>query len=320
MSSKQVVVVDFSDFERRKTVITHAVMQAAENEGVFYVKNHGISQGLVDSMFARSADFFKLDDVTKKRYSFDKPRNAGWEKMAQIRPSTGTPDMKESISLGFHTADRCPSEADCTGFADAAAAFMAACQDMSMKLMSCFAIGLGFPEHFFSQHHDVTKTDSQQTMRCLHYHDTSQQKVPANYWRAGAHTDFDTLTLLFQRPGEKGLEICPGRKAVTEFAIGDEWSPADPLEGAITVNIGDMLMQWSDDRLKSTFHRVRMPRPGEYQGPRYSIGFFNQANKSSVIQGPKKKYAPISGLDFILAAMQRNYNALEALKQEPVAA
>jgi len=92
------------------------------------------------------------------------------------------------------------------------------------------------------------------------------------------------------------------------------------LEGAITVNIGDMLMQWSDDRLKSTFHRVRMPRPGEYQGPRYSIGFFNQANKSSVIQGPKKKYAPISGLDFILAAMQRNYNALEALKKEQVAA
>ncbi|KAL0032639.1 hypothetical protein WJX77_012233 [Trebouxia sp. C0004] len=291
MSSKQVVVVDFSEFEHRKTVITHAVMQAAETEGVFYVKNHGISQGLVDSMFARSADFFKLDDVTKKRYCFDKPRNAGWEKMAQIRPSTGTPDMKESISLGFHTADRCPSEADCAGFADAAAAFMAACQDMSMKLMSCFAVGLGFPEDFFSQHHDVAKTDSQQTMRCLYYHDTSQQKVPANYWRAGAHTDFDTLTLLFQRSGEKGLEICPGRKAVTEFAIGDEWSPADPMAGAITVNIGDMLMQWSDDRLKSTFHR-----------------------------GPNKKYAPISGLDFISAAMQRNYNALEALKQEQVAA
>ena len=44
MSSKQVVVVDFSDFERRKTVITHAVMQAAENEGVFYVKNQGLAK------------------------------------------------------------------------------------------------------------------------------------------------------------------------------------------------------------------------------------------------------------------------------------
>lgn len=83
----------------------------------------------------------------------------------QIRPSTGTPDMKESISLGFHTADRCPSEADCAGFSDAAAAFMAACQDMSMKLMSCFAIGLGFPEHFFSQVYDVMHCPS--TDNCL---------------------------------------------------------------------------------------------------------------------------------------------------------
>ncbi len=63
--------------------------------------------------------------------------------------------------------------------------------------------------HCSVQHHDVAKTDSQQTMRCLHYHDTSQQKVPANYWRAGAHTDFDTLTLLFQRPG----------KAINELSI-----------------------------------------------------------------------------------------------------
>jgi len=63
-----------------------------------------------------------------------------------------------------------------------------------------------------------------------------------------------------------------------------------------------------------------MPKPGEYQGPRYSIGFFNQANKGSVIVGPKKKYAPVTGVEFILAAMQRNYNALQALKQEQVAA
>ena len=85
MSLKQMVVVDFSSFERRKSAITDAVMQAAESEGVFYVKNHGISQKLIDTMFARSAEFFKLDDVVKKQYCFDKPRNAGWEKMAQVR-------------------------------------------------------------------------------------------------------------------------------------------------------------------------------------------------------------------------------------------
>ena len=84
MSSKQVVVVDFGNFESRKHAITDAVMHAAENEGVFYVKNHGISQNVIDAMFARSADFFKLEDGVKKRYCFDKPRNAGWEKMAQV--------------------------------------------------------------------------------------------------------------------------------------------------------------------------------------------------------------------------------------------
>lgn len=50
------------------------------------------------------------------------------------------------------------------------------------------------------------------------------------------------------------------------------------------MNIGDQLMWWSDDRLKSTFHRVRAPRPDEYQGSRYSIGYFTVPNGSTVIQ------------------------------------
>lgn len=46
----------------------------------------------------------------------------------------------------------------------------------------------------------------------------------------------------------------------------------------LAVNIGDALMRWSDDRLKSNYHRVRMPRPGEDQGSRYSIAYFNQVS------------------------------------------
>lgn len=42
------------------------------------------------------------------------------------------------------------------------------------------------------------------------------------------------------------------------------------------VNIGDALMRWSGDRLKSNFHRVRMPTPQEDQSSRYSIAYFNQ--------------------------------------------
>ena len=56
----------------------------------------------------------------------------------------------------------------------------------------------------------------------------------------------------------------PGREASTQFASGDAWTAVDPVEGALTINIGDMLMRWSDDRFKSNFHRVRMPLPSEY--------------------------------------------------------
>ncbi len=65
----------------------------------------------------------------------------------------------------------------------------------------------------------------------------------------------------------------------------------EPDQQAITCNIGDMLMRWSDDlSCPSNFHRVKNPLPGEYMGPRDSIAFFAQANRDAIIEGPRKKY------------------------------
>jgi isopenicillin N synthase-like dioxygenase len=58
--------------------------------------------------------------------------------------------------------------------------------------------------------------------------------------------------------------------------------------------IGEMLMRWSDDRLQSSFRRLRNPRPEEYHGPRYSLAFFCRADRDVVVQGPQRKYAPIT--------------------------
>lgn len=162
--------------------------------------------------------------------------------------------------------------------------------------MECFAEGLGLPlDTFTTGTVDPGVGDSQSTLRLLHYHDTHGQSFPADFWRAGAHTDFDVLTMLFQRAGEGGLEVCPGRKAVGDFAMGSVWTPVEAKENVIVCNIGDQLMRWSDDRLKSTYHRVRTPKPNEpwAHGPRYSIAFFNQARSDVIIQGPQKKYPPI---------------------------
>lgn len=154
---------------------------------------------------------------------------------------------------------------------DKLSAFMEKTHKLSMDILSFFAVALGFPEDYFEQAHRVTESDAQNTLRLLHYHNIEGAEFPPAYWRAGAHTDFDCLTLLFQRTGEPGLEVCPGREAHTSFAQGDGWTPVEPATGEIVCNIGDMLMSWSDDRFKSLFHRVRCPKIGEDQKARYSV-------------------------------------------------
>ena len=85
---------------------------------------------------------------------------------------------------------------------------------------------------------------------------------------------------------------------------------------------GDLLMSWSDDRFKSTFHRVKTPTDPDvdYYGPRYSLAFFNQPTSDCEIQGPQKKYPMVTGKEFTEAAMQRNFAALAAKKAELVGA
>lgn len=130
---------------------------------------------------------------------------------------------------------------------------------MSDVLLRALALALDMPEATLLDAHDPAAPDVQTALRLLHYpplaHRTDVDVAGSDRWRAGAHTDFDVLTLLFQGPGEGGLEVCPGRAASTEFACGDVWLPVPPQPGCITCNIGDMLMRWSDDRVVSTFHR-----------------------------------------------------------------
>lgn len=77
-------------------------------------------------------------------------------------------------------------------------------------------------------------------------------------------------------------------------------------------------MSWSDDRFKSTFHRVKTPTDParDYFGERYSMAYFNQPNTDCEIQGPLKKYPMVTGKEFTQAAMRRNYEALAATKAQ----
>ncbi|KAL4784475.1 hypothetical protein BJX76DRAFT_347824 [Aspergillus varians] len=308
--------ISLHDFNSRIDEITSELIHAAENVGFFTITNHGIRTSEIETIFTTAEAFFSLPTSIKSTVPWN-PNNVGWETNSQVRPSTGLPDTKESYQLQFGenmNNGLWLDDAHIPGFKETCLKFMHAVQGVSELLMRCFARGLGFPDDFFIQCHDVSRPNAQTTARLLHYFALPENPTDGKvYHRAGAHADWDFLTLLFQKEGQSGLEICPGREVVTEFGIGDEWTKVEPKTGEIVCNIGDLLMSWSDDRFKSTFHRVKAPsEPGDYYGDRYSIAFFNQPCKDARIQGPGKKYPMVTGEEFNANAMKRNFAALQA--------
>ena len=323
--NRPIPTISLANFNDRIDEITEELVEASEKVGFFSVIDHGISLSEVNNIFEQSARFFSLPDDIKAAVPFTTAHNAGWEKNSQVRPSTGAADHKESYQMQFgeNMDGKWLPDSDLPNFKSESSKFMHAAQHVSEQLMTCLARGLGFPDDYFKKVHDITRSDSQTVCRLLHYFETPRVTNGEIWHRAGAHTDWSLLTLLFQKPGQSGLEICPGREVSTSFGHGDTWTRVDPSpdSNAIICNIGDLLMSWSDDRFKSTFHRVKAPsEPDDYWGERYSIAFFNQPVRDCQIQGPRKKYPMVTGDEFTRNAMNRNFAALQKKLEEGKAA
>jgi len=305
-SDREIRRIDLGDFERRKAEITEELWAASTDIGFFQIVNHGIAAEDTRRAFAMTEAFFALPDEEKAKHPLVKKLNSGWESRAQVRPSTGTADQKESYQITrphMEPLNLWPSPEALPGFKETMLGFEAKAWSVAMKILSCFADRLKFQSDFFTRAHDPSVPAYQSTLRLLHYFASDPaSRAEAGLWRAGAHTDFDCLTLLFQQPGQGGLQVCPGKDREARL-----WTPIEPAEGVITCNIGDMLMRWSDDQLQSTFHRVKNPGPDEYQGARYSLAFFAQANRDTVIEGPAKKYAPMTAEDYLAWRINANF-------------
>lgn len=307
-TDREIPLIDLSDFEDRREEIGAQLWQAASEVGFFQLVNHGIETESIRQAFSLSEAFFALPEHTKERYPLKKGQNAGWEFKSQVRPSTQTADQKESFQVTLPRMEGLwPDQVTLAEFQRIMLAFEYQAWQLGMRVLSCFAERLGFAQNFFTQAHDRAAEDYQSTLRLLHYLPLSNDALKdASLWRAGAHTDFDCLTMVFQREGQGGLQVCPGQD-VNKDGQGPAWTSVIPRDDIITCNIGDMLMRWSDDQLKSTLHRVRMPTLAEAGQPRYSMAFFCQANKSVTIQGPNGKYPPITAHDYLQHRIAANF-------------
>ncbi len=303
---RDIPIVDMADFSNRRSDIINDLWTAATEIGFFQLKNHGIPQELIDTAFAQSELFFAQPDDVKSQMPLKPGTNAGWEYKAQVRPSTGTADQKESYQITLpRMAGLWPDTGNMPDFKTAMLAFERHSWALAMRVLSCFAEKLDLSPAVFVDGHDPLSDQYQSTLRLLHYLEMNDAKPEDfKFWRAGAHTDFDCLTLLYQRSGQGGLQVCPGKDADGRV-LG--WTDVPPRDDLITCNIGDMLMRWSDDRLLSNLHRVRMPQEGESLDARYSIAYFAQANMDTVLQGPAQKYEAITAHEYIQMRLAANF-------------
>jgi len=294
------------DLQQPEAEVEAAMWAAAHEVGFFTITGHGIAQELIDKAFASSKAFYAQPQQDKARMSpFSRELNSGYEFYSQVRPSTGTADQKESLQITARQGamdGRWPSEP--ASFESDANALMSAAHALALRLLSllerraCPQLAPGT----LARAHTLWAADGQCTLRLLHYPPVAAGDT-AGLWRAGPHTDWACLTLLFQRPGEAGLECAANPRAADG---GAGWARVDPVEGGIAVNIGDMLSRWSGGRLLSNLHRVRMPTTDEERGrSRYSIAFFAQADQGQVIETEEKE--PITAGDYILGRIKSNF-------------
>ncbi|CAJ2502549.1 Uu.00g099430.m01.CDS01 [Anthostomella pinea] len=280
---------------------------ACRRVGFVYVVNHGVPDDLLEEAFGWSKKLFDLPHEMKMLAPHPSGPNVhrgyswpGLEKVSQNVYGEGeeekeaenrkVSDFKESYEIGSEKLDLQPNvwlpEEVLPGFRAFMTQFYSRCFDSAKELLRALAIGVGLEdEDFFLRFHSGVNNQ----LRLLHYPPVDAEKLSSNMLaRMPAHTDWGTITMLFQ-------DSCGGLQ-VEDPVVPGQFVDATPMKNALIMNVGDLLMRWSNDYLKSTLHRVILPpiqtktrisEKGEGKvmtQARYSIPYFVSPDPEAVIE------------------------------------
>jgi isopenicillin N synthase-like dioxygenase len=266
-------VVDLSDFlsgdEARKKKFVNELGKAYEEVGFVAVKNHGIPDDLIADLYKNVQQFFALPSETK--YSYEKKELAGQRGYTSFgrehAKGSDAPDLKEFFQYGQTVEDGDPIKkdypenvtvAEVPAFSPTLKKAYRSFEKSGKALLQAIALYLGLDEHYF----DEFVHNGNSILRAIHYPPISSE--PKSAIRAEQHEDINLITLLVGASSD-GLQILTKQ---------NEWVGVTSLPEQIVVNVGDMLQRLTNNKLKSTTHRVVNP-PRELWGTsRFSIPFF----------------------------------------------
>lgn len=305
------------DEPRARTKIAADVDAACARVGFMQVVGHGIPDRVVSSMRAATDAFFALPLSQKLELVPPHPGvNRGYAPRAaeSLAYSQGAeralPDLFEAFNIGL---DVVPDE---PFYRDAPHAFFAPnlwpsalpslqpaltqyfdrAVELALTLTDVFAVALGLTERWFRPYVDRSTL----TLRVNHYERCEREAEPEpGQMRMGAHTDYGVVTVLYADP-VPGLQILGPDGAFHDVV---------PEEGALLVNLGDLTALWTNDRWRSTLHRVLPPSAASGAARRRSVAVFLDANYDARIEclptctssEQPAKYAPVIAGDHLIA-------------------
>ena len=292
-----------------RLVVARQVDAACREIGFFAITGHGVEPGIVADLRSAAHAFFALPQAEKLRARHPVPGTnrgyhpVGGEALATANDGDTPPDLKEFFHVGpvdvtddaYFTAEPArrhfqpniwPAAPD--GFERAATVYYRAMSGLVVLLMRLTALALLLEESFF----DARIDRSIGAMR-LNYYPAQSAAPREGQLRAGPHTDYGGFTILSGEDVPGGLQV---------RTRGGTWIDVRTEPMSFVVNIGDLLMRWTNDRWLSNLHRVVNPRSSEPPGARLSIAFFNHPNYDTLIEclAPpgQAKYPPVLSGDY----------------------
>lgn len=306
MSLNTIPVVDLSQFtsgnNQSKQKFVHDLGRAFEEVGFVSVKNHGVPPQLIDDYYAAVKKFFAMSREEKKKY--EKVELAGQRGYTSFGKETAkgydAPDLKEFWQMGQIVEGEVMPAADYPDniavdevpeFYELGQKLFKSFEGSARELLRAIAIHLGIGEFYF----DKYIHNGNSILRAIHYPPITSE--PKSAVRAEQHEDINLITLLVGASAE-GLQLLNRQK---------EWLDITAPEGCLVVNVGDMLQRLTNNKLKSTTHRVVNPPREKWHTSRFSIPFFTHPRSemrldclpSCVNANHPLAYTPISAGEYL---------------------
>ena len=266
-------VVDLSDFlsgdPEKKKAFVNQLGKAYEDVGFVAVKNHGIPADLIADLYKYVQQFFSLPSDEKRKYEV--PGLAGQRGYTSFgkehAKGSDAPDLKEFFQFGQIVEDGDPIKSEypdnvtvneVPAFTPTFSKAYKAFEKSGLALLQAIALYLELDEHYF----DSYVHNGNSILRSIHYPPITHE--PKSAIRAEQHEDINLITLLVGASAD-GLQILTKQ---------NEWVGVTSLPEQIVVNVGDMLQRLTNNKLKSTTHRVINPPRPMWHSSRFSMPFF----------------------------------------------